>query len=31
MGGEAPDVVNGALGDHETHPNTLCGRTAKLG
>ena len=23
MGGEPPDVVNGALGDDETHPNTL--------
>ena len=31
MGGEPPDIVNGAPGDHETHPNTLCGRTGKLG
>jgi hypothetical protein len=31
MGGEAPDIVNGALGDHETHPNTLCAGTGKLG
>jgi adenylate cyclase len=31
MGGEPPDIVNGALGDHETHPNHLRGRTAKFG
>ena len=23
MGGEPPDIVNGALGDHETHPTYL--------
>ena len=30
MSGQAPDVVDGALGDHETHPNHLRGRFGKL-
>ena len=31
MGGEPPDIVNGALGDHETHPTYLRSRAGKLG
>jgi hypothetical protein len=30
MGSEAPDVVNGALGDHETHPNHLMWRDRQI-
>ena len=31
MRGEAADVVDGALGDDETHPTTLEAVTGKLG
>ena len=31
MSGQAPDVVDGALGDDETHPNHLRGPDGNLG
>jgi hypothetical protein len=31
VGGQPPDVINGALGDHETHRTTIEGGCGLLG